>query len=133
MKWVVGALVTLSAALPLHAETASPPQRVSTLVVYGNDACPRSADPNEITVCARQPESERFRIPKRLRGKRAKAGDGGQSWASTVRDLEYVGREGRPNSCSVVGSGGFTGCYQQFLQQARDERRLAEQEAAGTP
>ena len=40
--------------------------RVSEIIVYGTDPCPRSTD-DEIVVCARKPESERFRIPEALR------------------------------------------------------------------
>ena len=36
--------------------------------------------------------------------------------------MEYVGAAG-VNSCTPVGAGGWTGCYQQMLRQAREERR----------
>ena len=60
-------LAPAQAAAPGLSEP--PPPRVSTLVVYGNDPCPRSKD-DEIVVCARQPESERYRIPRELRKKK---------------------------------------------------------------
>ena len=40
--------------------------RISEIIVYGNDPCPRSTD-SEVVVCARKPESERYRIPERYR------------------------------------------------------------------
>lgn len=104
--------------------------KIASLVVYGDDPCPRSSA-DEIVVCGREPESERYRVPKRFRGKKAEPAQ--ESWSNTVRQLEWVSRVGTPNSCSPVGSGGATGCYRMFLDQARTERRQARQDAAGVP
>ncbi len=98
--------------------------RVNEIIVYGTDPCPRSTD-DEVVVCARKPESERFRIPERLRS-------GGslqsrQAWANRAIAFETYGRTGI-NSCSPVGPGGHTGCSQQLINQAFKER---EEEAAG--
>ena len=41
--------------------------RVNQLIIYGDDACPESTDPNEITVCARFPDADRYRVPPSLR------------------------------------------------------------------
>ncbi|MFS0738424.1 hypothetical protein ABC347_15370 [Sphingomonas sp. 1P06PA] len=120
----------LMLAPPIAAQTATPPERVATLLVFGEDACPKGDD-DEIIVCARLPENERYRVPKRFREK--KADRGGQSWANTARELEWVGRSGLPNSCSVNGSNGQTGCFQQFMRMAREEREQAKREAAGVP
>lgn len=120
----------VSAAPVAAAEPEPPPERIVSAVVYGNDPCPRSSG-DEIIVCARQPESERYRIPKRFRDKRDQRTE--QSWASTAQVLEYVGRAGTPNSCSPVGSGGQTGCYRQFLRQAREERARMKAEAEAIP
>ena len=92
--------------------------KVSEIIVYGTDPCPRSSD-DEIVVCARKPESERYRIPERLR-------QGGslqsrQAWAARAKQFETVGRTGI-NSCSAVGPGGYTGCEQQLINQAFNER-----------
>ena len=132
------ALVSVIIAFPVAAapptdslkESATPPERVISIMVYGNDPCPRSSG-DEIVVCARQPESERFRIPKRFRDKKQEAA--GRSWGDRAATLEYVAGAGTPNSCSVVGSGGQTGCMQQFLRQAREERRQARSDAAQIP
>lgn len=126
---LLATLLVAFAAPPALAEE-SPPERISSLVVYGNDPCPRSTS-EEIIVCGREPESERFRVPKRFRGKKAEPAR--QAWSNTVRELEWVSRVGTPNSCSPVGSAGATGCYQQFLRQAREERRQAEAESADIP
>ena len=117
-------------AIPPEGSPEAQREKMSTLLVFGNDPCPRSSD-NEIVVCARLPENERYRIPKRLRGKKAEPAQ--ESWSNTVRQLEYVSRIGTPNSCSPVGSAGQTGCYQQFLRAARDERRQMKAEAGAVP
>jgi hypothetical protein len=130
------ALVTLAVAAsaapaqpPADEPPPANPETVSTLVVYGNDPCPRSTS-DEIIVCAREPESERYRIPKRFRGKKPKNAPAVEAWNNTVRQLDYVSRAGLPDSCSPVGSGGFTGCYQQFIARARAERRAAQEDSA---
>ena len=105
--------VALPAAPALAQNT-----KVSEIIVYGTDPCPRSTD-DEIVVCARKPESERFRIPEALR-------QGGslqsrQAWAARAKQFETVGRTGI-NSCSPVGPGGWTGCTEQVINQAFNDR-----------
>jgi hypothetical protein len=126
-----GALATGSAMTADLAETGPPSEKVSSLVVYGNDPCPRSTA-DEIVVCARVPESERFRVPKRFRNQR-KRDSGGTAWGARVQALEYVTRTGRPNSCSPVGTFGQSGCTQQFLSQWRAERDQAKDDDGSVP
>jgi len=111
-----GGLAALSA--PATAQVAD---RISEIIVYGNDPCPRSTD-DEVVVCARKPESERYRIPERFRtgGPRQTR----EAWANKARALETVGPTGI-NSCSPVGPAGFTGCLTQVIQQARAEANEA--------
>jgi len=117
---------------PLSAETPKPPpERFQSIAVFGDDPCPRSSD-EEIVVCARLPESERYRVPKALREKK-KDDSGITAWSNRVAELETVSRIGTPNSCSPVGSGGFTGCYQQLMSKWRAERALMKQEAEEAP
>ncbi len=122
---MIRALLALSLlALPSAVSAADPPERVSTLVVYGDDACPRST-PDEVVVCARQPESERYRIPKELRKRPYnEARDG--SWAGTAKVLEYVSRQGQPDSCSPTGSYGQTGCFRKFIEANRAARAVGQ-------
>lgn len=110
---------------PVWAEA---PEKITNLVVYGNDPCPKS-EGDEIVVCARRPESERYRIPRKLREKPQPAG--GPGWGSQVATMEEVQRQNLPNSCSVLGSNGFTGCTAKMLEQWFAERRM--QESAGKP
>ncbi|MFK7842034.1 MAG: hypothetical protein AB8B54_07205 [Sphingorhabdus sp.] len=93
--------------------------RVNQLVIYGDDPCPQSSE-EEIVVCARKDEDERYRIPETLRG--GSLGDAkNQAWSERVRSYEYVGAAGT-NSCSPTGPGGFTGCTQALLRQAYAEK-----------
>ena len=63
----LAALLGVAAAFPAAALAADPPSRQSTLVIYGNDPCPTTGPDNEVVVCARWPEEERYRIPRRIR------------------------------------------------------------------
>ncbi|RJF90497.1 hypothetical protein [Sphingomonas cavernae] len=126
---------TMIAALVLAAAGASPvaaQENQRMLVIYGDDECPRGADEDEIVVCARHPESERYRIPERFREKEISPQNGNESWAVRAEALEYAGRTGI-NSCSVVGPGGWTGCYAEMLRIAQAERRQAARERARVP
>jgi hypothetical protein len=93
--------------------------RISEIIVYGTDPCPRSTD-DEVVVCARKPEAERYRIPERLRSSGSRQSR--ESWANKAIAFETYGRTGI-NSCSPVGPAGFTGCTQQLISQAFKERR----------
>ena len=92
------------------AQSGTPPERTSILYTYGDEPCPEAQE-GEIVVCAQQPETERYRVPKELREElKEDEAVGGGSWASKVEGYENVARASRPNSCSPVGSYGFTGC-----------------------
>tara|TARA_R110002020_G_C16024858_1_gene752307 strand:- start:115 stop:738 length:624 start_codon:yes stop_codon:yes gene_type:complete len=107
-------------AFPAQAQD-SPGDRVNQLVIYGDDPCPKSSA-EEIVVCARKDEGERYRIPETLRG--GDLGDAkNQAWSERVRSYEYVGKSGT-NSCSPTGAGGFTGCTQALLTQAYAEKGI---------
>lgn len=112
------AAVGLAGIALFSAPATAQNSRVSEVIVYGTDPCPRSTD-DEIVVCARKPEAERYRIPERLR-------QGGslqsrQSWAARAKSFEVVGRTGI-NSCSPVGPGGWTGCTEQLIRQSFNDR-----------
>ena len=111
---VAFAIPMLAASAPALAQNGT----VSEIIVYGTDPCPRSTD-DEVVVCARKPESERYRIPERLRSSGTLQQR--QSWANRAIAFETYGKTGI-NSCSPVGPGGFTGCQQQLINQAFKER-----------
>ena len=83
------------------------------VIVYGDDACPQSDD-GTIVVCARQDESERYRIPESLR---FTDGPQAEAWADRVERMEMVGRFGTL-SCDPAGAGGMTGCTQEMIRKA---------------
>lgn len=131
MRLALLAVAALVAILPASAQQpgvavpgaqgpAAEP-RVNQVIVYGSDPCPASTD-EEITVCARLPEDDRYRIPPNLRENPNAPAN--QAWANRAYELAYVGRSGT-DSCSTAGAGGFTGCFAQILNQARAERRAA--------
>src|SRR3954464_2087233 len=109
MKFLIAAAALLTAAAPAFAQDAPPAagkEQINQLIVYGSDPCPKSTE-EVITVCARRPESDRYRIPERLRG--SPNDPSNQAWANKASDLSYVGRTGI-GSCSPVGPGGASGC-----------------------
>jgi hypothetical protein len=105
-----------AAQAPAAAAAAEP--KISTMIVYGDDPCPPSTD-DTIVVCARKPDKERYRIPEALRGDPNDPTN--QAWATRATALEYAGRGGI-GSCSPVGPGGASGCFNQIVRQARAER-----------
>lgn len=109
------------AALPAPAAAQN---SVAEIIVYGTDPCPRSTD-DQVVVCARRPEAERYRIPERYRP--SGPPQVSQSWAAKSKVLETVGDSGI-NSCSPVGPGGYTGCLTQVIRQAREQRKQQAEE-----
>lgn len=106
-------------AVPALAQDAAG-DKVNQLIVYGNDACPVPTG-DEITVCARKAESERYRIPDMFRGSESPQNE---AWTSRVQSYELVGRTGTL-SCSPVGPGGSTGCLEKMINTAYAEKKLA--------
>jgi hypothetical protein len=114
---VAGFGTAVPAAAQEQAPAQTPSQRISEIIVFGNDPCPRSTD-DEVVVCSRVPESYRYRMPEAYR-------PGGtyqqrQAWANKAKSIERVGRTGI-QSCSPVGPAGYTGCLEQVIHSAREE------------
>jgi hypothetical protein len=119
------ALAGLASVSPQAAFAQAAGDRVNEIVVFGSDPCPRSTD-DDVVVCYRVPERERYRIPERLR-------EGGSlqertAWASKARTIERAGRTGI-QSCSPVGPAGYTGCMEQMIRGAREESTEAIQQS----
>jgi hypothetical protein len=109
----------LAGGLAVSSQPAQAQASIAEIIVYGTDPCPRSTD-DSVVVCARRPESERYRIPEKYRP--SGPPQASQSWANKAKALETVGNTGT-FSCSPVGPGGYTGCLTQVIRQAREERR----------
>ena len=117
------------AAAPALAQNA--PQN-GVLVIYGSDRCPTDSDGNEIVVCVRRSEAERFRIPQELRDPTIDPTN--QSWAVRQQGaLEAVGTGTGMNSCSPVGPGGVASCSTREYTRARGERRQQRNRDEGIP
>lgn len=120
MAAAIALLAGRGAPVAAQDDTTGIPDRERRLVVYGDDPCPQARDENEVVVCARRPEEERYRIPAPLRrGDRRTE----TSWNTRAAEIEDAQRDSRPDSCSVVGTFGQTGCRQQMLRQWHAERR----------
>jgi hypothetical protein len=111
---VAGAIASL--ATPAAAQSAP---NVAEIIVYGNDPCPRSTD-DQVVVCARRPEAERYRIPPKMRT--SGTPQQMESWARKAESLQTVGQTGI-NSCSPVGPAGYTGCLTRVIQEAKGQRK----------
>ena len=92
---------------------------IAEIIVYGNDPCPRSTD-DQVLICARRPEAERYRIPPKMR--QSGTPQQMESWAVRSQSLETVGATGM-NSCSPVGPAGYTGCLTKLIKEANGERK----------
>ncbi|PKP97384.1 MAG: hypothetical protein CVT74_14290 [Alphaproteobacteria bacterium HGW-Alphaproteobacteria-13] len=117
------ALALAAAASPAAAQQTAvvDGEKINQVIVYGDDKCEQSS-PNEIVVCSRLPESERYRVPEMLRGDPLNPRN--DAWGNKVVALERVGRFGT-DSCSPTGLGGFTGCTQALVAGAKAERQAA--------
>lgn len=119
-----------AAAIPVSLVFATPAMaqaNTNVLTVYGDDPCPTSNN-EEIVVCRRLPETERFRIPMDIRQGTVSP----ESTAGAVRNQRIVDKDVAGDgigSCSTVGPGGASGC---FLQNARKNREKR-QEDGETP
>jgi hypothetical protein len=121
-----GSAAMIAGASVLPAPAKAQADSVSEIIVYGSDPCPRSTE-DQVVVCARKPETERYRLPEKYRpsGTRQQR----EAWTNKARALETVGSTGT-NSCSPVGPGGFTGCLTQVIKQARTDNRERSQDSA---
>jgi hypothetical protein len=115
---LMGAPLMLALSPAAQAQDA-PGEKVNQLIVFGDDPCPAPTAEDEITVCARKDESERYRIPEGLR----QGGDlqKNESWNNKVLAYESVGATGA-QSCTPVGPAGWTGCSQKLIANAFAQR-----------
>ena len=115
MQWMLGlALMAapLAFAAPAFAQDGS--YRSRTVLVFGDDACPKASNPDEIIVCARRPEDERFRIPAAIREEERAAAIARQDQVGANRAALASGQASATGigSCSAAGAGGIIGCTQ---------------------
>ena len=114
------------------AASSTPPQRVRSVTVTGDQPCPKSTD-KEIVVCSRASPDEQYRIPPKFRELPHPAAN--NSWVNRAAMIDDVSREAGnlPNTCSVNGSGGQTGCSQKALEQWQAEMRAKKRAQESIP
>jgi hypothetical protein len=115
-------LSLLASAAPAFAQGLTGPQpgdeKINQLIIYGDDVCPQS-NSDEIVVCARLAEADRYRIPKKLRD--VENTPVKEAWTNRVLAYESVAASGTL-SCSAIGAGGFTGCGLKDIDSAYAEK-----------
>ena len=119
------ALIAPFAALAFASPAAAqdqPGERVNMVIAYDESECPEPTVEGEIVVCEILVEADRFRIPSNLR-----QSDSPQNISRTrqIESIRYIGAFGTM-SCDPAGAGGFTGCTEQFIDQAYAERAEGE-------
>ena len=121
IRLTLAAAMLFAVGTPALAQSDQPAdsssERVNQVIVYGDDPCPPSTG-DEITVCARKDEGERFRIPEILRQSDDPAN---VAWSERVTAYETIGKFGTM-SCSPSGIGGWTGCTQLLIDAAYAEK-----------
>lgn len=107
-------LVAAPLLLASTAQAQNGEYRSRTVLVFGNDACPVASNPDEIIVCARRPEEERYRIPKAIRDESRAEAIAREDNVAANRAALVSGKTAATGtgSCSTVGGGGIIGCTQ---------------------
>ena len=119
---VLAALIAFPAmAAAQEAQVDTPPQRIRSVTLTGNQACPKSTA-GEVVVCSTLEQP--YRIPKQLRDDKPIAAQN-QSCVNRAASMDQLGRVagGLPDTCSAVGTGGQSGCALQRAKAYAAERR----------
>ena len=121
-------------AAPVAAQQGDPPKRIRSIELRQGEACPQASSAEEVVVC--RTIEDPYRIPSELRDEGAAQQPTNQSWVNRAATVDQVSRVagGLPNTCSPVGTGGQTGCFNQQAQQhaaSRNERAAAERASTG--
>lgn len=116
---ITTAMFSASASFAQDTGASQPgDEKINQLIIYGDDKCPQSSG-DEIVVCARMDEADRYRIPSSLRGDPNDPRN--QAMSERIKAYEYVGASGTM-SCSPSGAGGFTGCGLREIDRAYAEK-----------
>ena len=117
-----------------QAESGQPPQRIrSVTLTQAEQKCPESTA-EEVVVCSRIDANEQFRVPRELRNTQEVQAQN-QSWVNRTATMDQISRTagGLPNTCSPVGTGGFSGCNLALQRQHAAEKKAAERNDALVP
>ncbi len=113
-----GAAAPKPVSAPGEVSRSAPVNGVLTL--FGNERCPTNAQGEEIVICVRRSAQEQYRVPKELRDFVVTPQN--ESWAAKAQGTldAGVGVNGI-GSCSAVGPGGASGCFNQRVRESRRE------------
>lgn len=133
MRYLVVAALLMSGAATAQqggAPEGGTPQRIRSVTLQPGEKCPESTG-DEVVVCYQG--GNPYRIPPALRRTEIPAAN--QSWTNRAAALDQVGRVagGLPDTCSTVGNGGQTGCFQARAQAYAAEKRAQKRAAEGVP
>ncbi|AJP73347.1 hypothetical protein [Sphingomonas hengshuiensis] len=131
IKQVVFGAALAVAPLLVPAAQAQNAAQNGVLLIYGNDKCPTNDNGEEIVVCQRLDETERFRIPKTLRDQAGRP-QATESWAVRSQDALTSGQTGT-GSCSTVGAGGQTGCFVRNATRAKADAKARKKAETDLP
>ena len=100
--------------------------------VYGSEKCPSSGG-QQIVVCRRHPETERYRIPKDLRDSEPEP----QAAGGNIGALSAVNTTGgtgvQVQSCNAIGAGVNAGCTKSQLDNWKAQQRAQKKQEEGIP
>lgn len=112
---------------PAHAQQAD-----RIIDIYGTDRCPAS-NGQQIVVCRKHPETDRFRIPKDLRDQEREPQAAGGN-VGAVSAVNTTGQTGvQINSCNSIGAGVNVGCTKQGLDAWKAQQRAQKKQEDGVP
>ena len=118
MRFALNILSVVMLAAGLGAATPALAQSNTRVVtIFGSDKCPTS-NGEEIVVCQRLDENERYRIPDQLRSTNDQA-----PTATTRVDAMQAASTTNIGTCSASGPGGQSGCQVQLNRNWKAERR----------
>jgi hypothetical protein len=102
------------------------------LTLFGNERCPTNANGEEIVVCVRRSAQEQYRVPKELR--EFVVTPENASWATKAQGTLDAGvGVNSIGSCSAVGPGGASGCFNQRVKESRLENKTRAAEVPVLP
>lgn len=124
---IAGGTLALAALAPQPA-MAQTQDRV--IIIYGDDKCPSSGG-QEIVVCSRRPEKERYRIPKDLRDEEPNPHAVGGSAVAAVNTTGGTGVQ--VQSCNTIGAGVTAGCLKKETDAWKAQKTADKKAQAGVP
>jgi hypothetical protein len=127
---IAGALAAIPMLMPAAAQAQNAAQN-GVLIIYGNDKCPTNGNGEEIVVCKKLDERERYRIPSNLR-EQSGPPQKTESWAVRSQDAVTAGGFGT-GSCTTAGVGGTTGCFVKEATAARADVRARKKAEENLP